>query len=86
MARVASLNFEKNCYFGIIFGRIWARLFIFFASRRQIIYFHVFEGQNIYFQKVPGPPPPQDQMVVPLTREEWTKMKEDKSGKWMCMH
>ena len=63
----ASGKFLKNF---ALFPPILASLgqIIYFLSRKgQIIYFQYFKGQKIYFQKVPAPPPPpQNQMVVPL--------------------
>jgi hypothetical protein len=39
-------------------------LFYFLGHTGQIIYFQIFGGQNIYFQKLPAPLPPPNQMVV----------------------
>ena len=35
-----------------------------------MINFQHFQGQNIYFNKMPAPPPPQNQMVVPQLRTQ----------------
>ena len=51
-------NFLKILHFSPKFYKqVKVRLFIFFSRRGQIIYFQYFQGQNIYFQKVPAPPP-----------------------------
>ena len=51
-------------YSNVEFGGQARLLFYFLGHTGQIIYFQVFGRQNIYFQKLPAPPP--NQMVVPL--------------------
>ena len=46
---------------------IWKIVTFSLISRRgQIIYFQLFQDQNIYFQKVPAPPPPSESNGCPL--------------------
>ena len=58
--------FLKNWHFSSNSSEVEVRLFIFFPEEDIFFYFQHFQGQNIYFQNVPGPPPPQNQMVIPL--------------------
>ena len=39
--------------------------YLFSFQKRTNYLFPAFQGQSIYFKKVPAPPPPQNQMVVP---------------------
>ena len=50
-----------------IVGRI--RSDYLFPSQERTNYFQHFQGQNIYFSKMPAPPP-QNQMVVPQLRAQ----------------
>ena len=47
------------------FQQVKVRLFIFFPEVDRLFIFSIFKVIIFYFQKVPAPPPPQNQMVVP---------------------